>query len=127
MSFQSDTLYNCDWCKNANKKHWECKNADIYQLETETITDRATLKCNNYKKPVFPYINYPLLYNSIPQHLQGAIKDTLTIKKLLESFFESIRLLGRVKIELYEEAYKIAERNRVELSNIIEGDLEFFI
>jgi hypothetical protein len=113
--------------KYIGKKHRECENSDIYQLQTETITDLSTLKCNNYEPPVFPYINYALLYQYLPQNSQDAIKDALSIKKLLEAFFESIKLYKRIQSELYEEARKIAEKNDVDLCNFTEGDLDYFI
>jgi hypothetical protein len=101
----------------------QCENADIHQLQTTVVTDRATLRCNNFKQPTFPYINYALLYQCIPQYS----KDAQSIKKLREAFFESIKSYKRIQSEFYEEAYKIAERNNVNLHDLIEGDLDFFI
>jgi hypothetical protein len=128
MGFQSRELYNCDWCKNfkikyTGKKHRECENADICQLKAVATTDLITLKCNNFKQPTFPYINHALLYRHIPQYS----KDALSIKRLLETFFESIKSGKRIPSELYEEAHKISDKNGIDLCNLIEGDLDFFI
>jgi hypothetical protein len=109
--------------KYIGKKHCQCENEDIHQLQTDAITDLVTLKCNNFKRPVFPYINYVLLYQYLPQ----GSKDALSIKRLLEAFFEGIKSYNRIQSEFYEEAYKIAERNGLDLNNFIEGDLDFFI
>jgi hypothetical protein len=108
--------------KYVDKKHRECENADIHQLQTTIITDRVTIECNNFKRPIFPYINYTLLYQHIPQHS----KDAESIKKLLEIFFENIKSHSYIRTELYDEAYKIAERHNANLHDLIEGDLEFF-
>jgi hypothetical protein len=110
--------------KYIGKKRRQCENEDIHQLQTEAITDLVTLKCNNFKQPVFPYVNYALLYQYLPN---DTIKDALSIRKLLKAFFEGIKSYNRVQSELYDEAYKIAERNGIDLNSFIKGDLEFFI
>jgi hypothetical protein len=77
----------------------------------------------NPKPPIFPYINYTRLYQHIPQYS----KDAQSIKKLLEIFFDDIKSHGYIQSKLYEEAVKIAERYNVDLYDLIEGDLEFYI
>jgi hypothetical protein len=109
--------------KYVGKKHRQCENADICQIPTTIITDRATLECKNYKPPTFPYINYTRLYQHIPQHS----RDAQSIKKLLEIFFEDIKSHGYIQSKLHEEAIKIAERNNVNLHDLIEGDLDFYL
>jgi hypothetical protein len=80
-----------------------------------------SIECNNFRQPTFPYINYALLNQCIP-----CLEDALSIKKLLESFFKNIKLYGCVQCNLYGEAYKIAEKNGIDLRTLIGGDLDFF-
>jgi hypothetical protein len=127
MSFRATELYNCDWCKNAKmkyigKKHRQCGNEDIHRLERTVVTDQVILECKNFKSPTFPYIDYDLLY----LHLSQDSKDAQSIKSLMEIFFESMKRYGRIRFELYGEAYAIAERNGIYIKDFIKGDLEFF-
>jgi hypothetical protein len=109
--------------KYIGKKHRQCENADIRQLQTTVITDRSTLECKNFKSPIFPYINYALLYQHIPENS----RDAQSIKKLLETFFKDIKSRSYIQSKLHDEAIKIAERNNVNLNDLIEGDLDFYL